>query len=229
MPPLTTTDRHFLYVADPMCSWCYGFAPVIAMLAERFEGRLPVRVMMGGLRAGNAKPMRAEDKNYIKEAWGRVAAATGQPFDTEFFEREGFVYDTEPACRAVVAVRRFAPEFALAFKGRVSAAFYGENRDTTDTGELVAVAGEAGLDPERFRAEFLKPETRNETFRDFLTAKEMGIEGFPTLVVGNATEGYALVTNGYRPLDGITEAIERWWAAGAPVREAGQPPPQTRH
>ena len=85
-----------------MCSWCYGFAPVIAALAERFEDRLPLQIVMGGLRAGNAEPMRAEDKDYIRGAWTQVDAATGQPFDMSFFDRESFVYDTEPACRAVV-------------------------------------------------------------------------------------------------------------------------------
>ena len=34
------SGHQFVYFADPMCSWCYGFAPVIAALAERFEGRL---------------------------------------------------------------------------------------------------------------------------------------------------------------------------------------------
>ncbi len=101
-------DRHFLYVADPLCSWCYGFAPVMDQLAAHFAGRLGVRVIMGGLRAGNTKAMRAEDKAYIKDAWTRVAAASGQKFDHAFFDREGFIYDTEPACRAVVTVREWA-------------------------------------------------------------------------------------------------------------------------
>ena len=228
-PAALRPDLHFLYVADPMCSWCYGFAPVIAALEERFRGRLPVRVMVGGLRAGNTKPMRAEDKAYIKEAWGRVAAATGQPFDTEFFAREGFVYDTEPACRAVVAARRLRPDFALGFKGRISAAFYGDNRDMTNTDEIVAVAEEAGLDADEFRTAFLAPETRNETFRDFLMAKEMGIEGFPTLIAGSAAGGYALVTNGYRPLEGMPEAIERWLTAGAHVQAAAEKSTPVRH
>ena len=39
---------HFIYFADPMCSWCYGFSPVMGALARQFEGRLPVRVVMGG-------------------------------------------------------------------------------------------------------------------------------------------------------------------------------------
>ena len=36
---------HFIYFADPMCSWCYGFAPVIETLAKQFEGRLPLRIV----------------------------------------------------------------------------------------------------------------------------------------------------------------------------------------
>ena len=45
------SDLRFVYFADPMCSWCYGFSPVITALAERFEGRLGLQVVMGGLRA----------------------------------------------------------------------------------------------------------------------------------------------------------------------------------
>jgi len=100
------SEHRFIYFADPMCSWCYGFAPVIWALAERFEGRMDVQLVMGGLRAGNTAPMREEDRAYIRDAWARVHAASGQPFDFSFHEREAFVYDTEPACRAVVAVRR---------------------------------------------------------------------------------------------------------------------------
>jgi predicted DsbA family dithiol-disulfide isomerase len=39
----------------------------------------------------------------------------------------------------------------------------------------------------------------------------MGVEGFPCLVVGQG-EQYALVTNGFRPIDGIIEALEKWLA-----------------
>jgi putative protein-disulfide isomerase len=206
-------DRHFLYIADPMCSWCYGFAPVIETLAERFEGRLPVRVMMGGLRAGNTKAMGPQDKDYIRNAWTKVSAATGQPFDHAFFDRDGFVYDTEPACRAVVTARALQPNLALAFKGRISRAFYGENRDMTSTDEIVAVADEAGFDPAMFRAAFEQPAMREETARDFMMAKQMGVEGFPCLIAGTEA-GYALVTSGYRPIDGMIEGIEAWYAKG---------------
>jgi putative protein-disulfide isomerase len=215
------SEQRFVYFADPMCSWCYGFSPVIAELAERFEGRLGLHVVMGGLRAGNTAPMRDEDKAYMRDAWTRVGAASGQPFDFSFLDREAFVYDTEPACRAVVTARRLLPRLALPFMSRIAQAFYAENRDMTSAEEIATVAEEAGFDREQFGDTFRAADTRNETFRDFLAAQELGIRGFPTLIAGSEEKGYALVTNGYRPLEDVLDPLERWWAAGAPVTKAG--------
>ncbi len=209
-------EHHLVYFADPMCSWCYGFAPVITALADHFGERLPVDVVMGGLRAGNTEPMRQKDKDYIRSAWTRVNEASGQPFDFRFLDREGFVYDTEPACRAVVTVRTLAPRIALRFKESVSRAFYSEGRDTTKAQVLAVLAGEAGVERARFETAFAAPEVHNETLRDFMTAQQLGVQGFPTLIAGSRrTREYAIVTNGYRPLDGLPDALDRWLEAKA--------------
>jgi putative protein-disulfide isomerase len=215
------SDRHFVYFADPMCSWCYGFAPVISALAKQFAGRLPVRLVMGGLRAGNTQAMRPQDKDYIRGAWTRVGEASGQPFDFTFFDRETFVYDTEPACRAVVTMRRLAPDKALDLMAAIQRAFYANNEDVTQTEVLADIAErETGIDAATFTAEFMAPETRNETFRDFLTAQQAGVQGFPCLVAGNERNGYAQVTNGFRPIDGLPEAIEVWLRKETEARAA---------
>src|SRR5262245_34679919 len=205
---------HLLYFADPMCSWCYGFSPVITALAEHFAGRLPVKLVMGGLRAGNTRPMQPQDKDYIRNAWTRVQAASGQPFDFAFFDRDAFVYDTEPACRAVVTMRRLLPEKALEYMGAIQRAFYAGNRDVTQPDTLSEVAAEHGIPAAKFASALLSPDSRNETFRDFLISQEAGVEGFPTLLAGSENGGYTLVTGGYRPLAGLPEALEEWLAAG---------------
>jgi putative protein-disulfide isomerase len=214
------SENQLVYFADPMCSWCYGFSPVIGALAERFEGRMPLQLVMGGLRAGNTEPMTQTDKDYIRAAWAKVGEATGQPFDASFFDRDTFIYDTEPACRAVVTARRLQPGMALPMMARVSRAFYAEARDMTAPDEIMEVAEEAGFDRAAFSAAFAAPETQNATFRDFLIAQELGIRGFPTLIAGSEGKGYALVTNGYRPLEDLADPLERWLAAGAPVTKA---------
>nr|MBA3324286.1 DsbA family protein [Paracoccaceae bacterium] len=49
-----SSQAHLLYVADPMCSWCWGFAPVIADIRAAFRDRLPLHLVMGGLRPGTS-------------------------------------------------------------------------------------------------------------------------------------------------------------------------------
>ncbi|MGI9422241.1 MAG: DsbA family protein [Hyphomicrobiaceae bacterium] len=210
MTDTTPMPRHFLYFADPMCSWCYGFAPVIDALCEHFKDRLALRIVVGGLRAGNTEAMREKDRDYIRGAWTRVGEASGQPFDFSFFDRDTFTYDTEPACRAVVAMRMRSPNKALAMKAAISTAFYANNRDVTDLETLADIAGDMGEDRAEFKTALLNPEVRNETFRDFLFAQQSGVHGFPCLLIGNESGGYTLVTNGFRPIDGLPEAIENW-------------------
>ena len=215
MTPTPPEALHLLYVADPMCSWCYGFSPVITALSQHFGDRLPIQLLMGGLRAGNTRAMTTQDKTTIAGHWRRVADATGQPFDHGLFEREDWIYDTEPACRAVVTMRLLNPRLANGYLRLIQQAFYAENRDTTSPDELADLAAEAGLDRAAFMEAMLSPEARNATKRDFRIVQETGISGFPTLLAGPTGQGYAIVTNGYRPLDGLAEALETWLAAAA--------------
>lgn len=213
----TATDHHFLYFADPMCSWCYGFGPVVNEMVQRFEGRLGLRVVMGGLRAGQTESMRDKDRDYIRGAWAQVHEASGRPFDAGFFDRVSFTYDTEPACRAVITMRRLDPQRTLSFLDQVSSAFYAANCDITKNDVLADIAAASGVDRARFFAELTSPAARNETVQDFLMTKQSGVEGFPLLAAGNETTGYALITHGFRPIDGLPEAVETWLAQGASI------------
>ena len=88
-----------------MCSWCWGFSPVLNKIIKKYSNAAPTRLVVGGLHAFDTDPMSDEYKARIKHHWEQVAEATGQPFNYAFFDREGFVLDTEPACRASVVVR----------------------------------------------------------------------------------------------------------------------------
>ena len=48
-----------IYIADPMCSWCYGFGPELSKLLARHPDAT-VDVVMGGLRPFNTQPTTAE-------------------------------------------------------------------------------------------------------------------------------------------------------------------------
>jgi putative protein-disulfide isomerase len=202
--------RQLLYFADPMCSWCWGFAPVIEAVAARFGPSLPVRLILGGLRPGTTEPLIAAGKRSIREHWQHVQELAGQPFDFGFFEREGFVYDTEPPCRAVVAARRLRPGAALGFLDHLHGAFYSRNQDITDATTLAGLAADFGFDPAEFEAVFAAAATREETRADFALGKRIGIGGFPALLAGGGDDAYSIVTLGYQPWGKIEPLVTSW-------------------
>src|SRR6056297_315962 len=105
------TDRPALvYLADPMCSWCWGFSPVIEQIVEQYGDEARIRVLAGGLYPGTTEPMTHHFKAAVREHWQHVNRRAGQPFDFGFFDRDRFVYDSEPPCRALVTVREHHPE-----------------------------------------------------------------------------------------------------------------------
>ena len=212
-------ERNLVYFADPMCSWCYGFAPVMRALADQFDGALGLRIVTGGLQPGHTLELRPKDRAYLQETWQRVAEASGQPFDFSCLDREAFIYDTEPACRAVVVARSVGDRAALDLMAAISSAFYAHNRDVTREDVLADIAGEHGHDRSEFAAALATPGARETTALDFAFAKQSGVEGFPCLVAGNEQLGYALVSHGFRPLDGLPEAISTWLDA-APTKTA---------
>lgn len=205
-------SKHFLYVADPMCSWCWGFSPVIGKVAEAFGDAAPVRVMVGGLRPGTVHPMRGKDKDYIRDHWHHVQDATGQPFDFAFFDQDTFVYDTEPACRAVVTARKIDEARALPFLAHLHCAFYVDNRNTANENELADIAGEFGFERDEFLALLTSPDMREETQGDFWFAQSSGITGFPTLLAVEDKQAI-LVTAGYLPWDALEAPLAGWVAA----------------
>ena len=204
-------EPHLIYFADPMCSWCYGFSPVIDEIRRNFGRALPVKPIMGGLRPGTETPMTAEARREVVGHWTHVHEATGLPFDGSGMSRPGFVYDTDPAARAVVVARREGEEMASAFLLRAQRAFYAEGRDVTTAAVLGDIAEEMGLDREPFLAAWATEEAKQETWRDYAISQRAGVTGFPTLVAGPNAEGvYGVVTRGFAPGEQVVAILKEW-------------------
>ena len=195
-----------IYVGDPMCSWCWGFAPEIEDLASEY----PVEVVVGGLRPGPmAQPLDERMAGFLRHHWVEIAERTGQPFDTSFLENNGdWVYDTEPAAIAVTQMRAVKPDATLDYFTSIQLAFYGRGEDVTDFSVLAALASGHGIDETSFAARLATDEAKKDAWADFSQARNWGISGFPTLV-GELDDGrLALLARGFSPAGTIRERIE---------------------
>lgn len=196
---------HLVYFADPLCSWCYGFGPELTRVLDAHEGAR-VDLVMGGLRPYTTEPMSAAFRQMIRGHWDHVAEASGQPFSNAILERDDFVYDTEPPCRAVVTARTLDPARALAFMKSIQHAFYAEGRDVTRPDVLASLAGDCGYDAAAFRASFESDAMREATRSDFRDTQSLGVNGFPTLALRHEGQLF-LVASGFTSGDEIEERI----------------------
>ena len=193
-------------VADPMCSWCYGFGKEMTSLRARHP-EMSLDIVVGGLRAGATDVLDDAGKRFRLEHWARVEQASGLPFDREgLLARKDFVYDTEPVCRAVVAARILAPKADLLRVFRaLQHAFYADARDTTDGVVLAAVSAEtlSAIGHLVTRDEFLEVWRRQSTIDateiKFARARSMGVTSFPTLFLEQDGR-LRRVGNGYAPV-----------------------------
>jgi putative protein-disulfide isomerase len=209
-------NMNLIYVGDPMCSWCYGFAAPLSELLADPQGAAPLQLalVMGGLRPFTTEPMAPARADELAGHWDAVAKASGQPFMAAphaALHAPGFVYDTEPASRATVVVRSRWPQQVWRYFKAVQQAFYADGRNITEAGVLADIAAELGLPRADFERAFASPELREATLEDFRQAQAWGVRGFPTLIAEHGDHLH-LVGSGYMAIDALRAQLA---AAGA--------------
>ena len=139
----------------------------------------------------------------------RDSASAGQLFNFQDALPEGFVYDTEPACRALVTARQLDEQSVWPLLQLIQQAFYTEGRDVTHAKVLVELAERAGIPRIEFVAAFDSQAMQSATEVDFNWVQDLGIAGFPTLLAERRGQ-LALLTNGYQPLQALAPLLGRW-------------------
>lgn len=207
-----------IYVADPMCSWCYGFGPELQALLEMMPDA-NLDIIVGGLRAYNQEVMSEEQRQSIRGHWAHVAEATGLPFAATGMTQAGFKYDTEPACRTVVATKMLAdhlsPVQLLSVFRAIQHAFYAEGKDVTDLRLLSDIAvralnetdGAESFDASSFYETLVSPLCMADTRQEFEQCQRWGIRGFPALLLVH-NNALHMIASGFTKRAALVSAIE---------------------
>ena len=205
------SQRTVIYVGDPMCSWCWGFAPTMRDIVAATSERCGVSIVLGGLRSETG-PVPPQRLAMYRELWPRITQLTGQPFHCDLVESPDFAYDTEPACRAVVTVRSMKGDLrAWEMFDRLQSSFYVESLDISQADCCARIAAELDLEAEQFLTRFSSDELKSLTQRDFHRARALGASGFPTVLVDDGNRS-AVLTHGYRPFAELQGPLLEWLA-----------------
>jgi putative protein-disulfide isomerase len=194
-----------IYIGDPMCSWCFGFTSELEKVRTHFNDAKFVMVM-GGLRAKGNESLD-DLRSFLSEHWTDVEKMSGQKFNHGILKTGGFIYDTEPSCRAVTLVRRLFPEYEMEFFRRLQVSFYLDNQNPVSIDTYKSILTSMNLDTKIFEKTFYKDEAKDYANEDFDKAHALGVNGFPTLIA-QINGKYYRITNGFSKATKIINILE---------------------
>ena len=171
-----------IYVHDPMCSWCWGFRPNFLELCAQLPEQVSVSLLLGGLAPDSDQAMSTQLQMKLQDTWRRIQTRIPETrFNFDFWEECTPRRSTWPACRAVIAARTLDPALEPDMILAIQRAYYLQARNPSDSGTLVSLAGDLGLDQGAFGRRLDAEETRGTLRREISQARQMGADSFPSL------------------------------------------------
>ena len=201
------------YVHDPMCSWCWGFAPVLKQLLSALPKEIEVRRVLGGLAVDSDVPMPQEMQTMLQETWHRIETKIPDiKFNFNFWTECQPRRSTYPSCRAVIAARQQGEQFDTLMTTAIQNAYYQQARNPSDIETLVELANELGLDVRKFKEDISSVATQQTLETEIELSRELHAESFPSLVFerGASTWAVPIDYNNAKPmLELISILIEK--------------------
>ncbi len=195
---------------DVICGWCYVLSPRLRQL----EKELDLDVHHHAFALSPSKEHMKESFGSIKKAkeailghWEQCAIADDkQRINVEGMRRQSFEYPTSMpgllACKAIL--KQAGQQQYWDYFDAVQHAHMSENRNIADPEVLISLAGDLGLDTERFERDWQAQERQVEIERDRKLAKRYQIQSVPSLVVDNR-----LVMSGAQPLNKLRQQLKQ--------------------
>ena len=198
---------------DPMCSWCWGFAPVWKKLSgsllDNLSDELVIENLLGGLAPDSAEPMPPHMQQFLQQTWANIAEQIpGTRFNFDFWTKNTPRRSTWPACRAVIAARNQGAENEHKMIEAIQQGYYLEAKNPSDNATLEEMARALQLDIKQFSADLNAEETRSQHQTEMIKVQSLGIQGFPSLVLVIDRSAYPIRTH-YRDATEMYQQIHQ--------------------
>ncbi|MEO6917357.1 MAG: DsbA family protein [Chitinophagaceae bacterium] len=202
-----------IYCFDAYAEWCYGFIPVIKKLETRFSTRFDFEVLSGGLiRAAKPTPIAAIS-DYMMRAYPQVEALSGMKFGEDFLwhiknskESDWFPDSLKPAM-AMCIFKEYLFEKQIDFANDLSFALFSEGRDLCDDEAYRHLLEKYDLPAEKFYSRLHSDEVKQVANEDFHTISQLGISGYPSLLLQLQPEKIIHLAASYISYPDIQEKI----------------------
>ncbi|MDG0841984.1 DsbA family protein [Staphylococcus equorum] len=206
------------YVTDPMCSHCWAFEPTLNKLLVQYGHLFNFQMVMGGLlEAWGDGPIDPANGIYkpadVTPHWQEVGNYSRMPIDGTIMEIDP-VQSSFPVSRLYKAIQHVdSPAAAIKFTRLVREAVFVFNKNISDKAVLKHIVedlykGDNTIDVDSILNIANSDIGQNLLAEDFNLVSQLGVRGFPTIVIVNKdNQGTKIV--GARSLETYIDALEK--------------------
>lgn len=208
--PKKTIDLY--YVTDPICSHCWALEPVLRKFVHHYGQYFNMHTLMGGLleKWGDDPVDPANGisgPSDVAGHWREVGEHSRMPID-------GTVWYDNPISSSFIPSRVYKviqeqdPELANTFLRRAREELFAFNKNIAQDDVLIDIVNQVGLDGEEIVKQSKLLEADTALHEDFQLVRQLGVRGFPTIVMMNEEKkGVRIV--GARTLEDYANGLQR--------------------
>lgn len=204
-----------IYVYDALCGWCYGFKNNMLKLHNEYSSRLEFEILSGNMVPLENRHHISKMAGYIASAYKRVEETTGCEFGDEYLqhilqpESSDLHLNSEKPGIALSVLKQVQPQNALKFASELQNAMLRDGKDLEKDEVYSELALQFEVDPDSFVASLATEEARDLAHSEFALVKQLGITGFPCVLVQIDERKLYMIARGYATYEDLKIRLDK--------------------
>ena len=168
------------YVIDPMCSWCYAFAPTWQKIIENLPSNIKVVYVQGGLAPISNETMSNDMQNMLQGVWKQIHNSVGTEFNFDFWRKCTPRRSTYLSCQAAIAARVQGKEYEMI--SAIQQQYYLNAKNPSNRDTLEEAAKMIEIDTKKFCKDLESDKIMLKLQEDFKIKDKIKVNSFPSLI-----------------------------------------------
>jgi putative protein-disulfide isomerase len=201
------------YVTDPICSHCWAIEPVLRRLKEQYGHYFNFHTVMGGLlekwHDGPIDPANGIYKPAdVAPHWREVGVYSRMPIDGSLMIDNPVQSSFPPSRVYKVIQKNHNDALAYEYLRRAREALFAFNQNISDPSVMNEIVNKLGLDGDEIVKKAEQPAGQQLLNEDFGLARNLGVRGFPTIVMINEENKGVKIVGG-RPFESYVDGLKQ--------------------
>jgi putative protein-disulfide isomerase len=203
-----------IYCYDAYCGWCYGFSPIIKIIAEEYKDQLEQDVLSGGMILPEKPVHIGATAGYISKAYTTVEELSGIKFGQDYLwhvfnpDQSDWYPNSEKPAIAMCIFKEYYPERVIEFASDLQYSLHYEGRDLTDNEAYRHLLEKYSIQAERFYEKLASEEYKEKAYYEFQLCKQLQVTGYPTAFIQTGELQFKMIARGYTDYETLKSRVD---------------------